>query len=95
MLVEQDFPKPHEINPRVPEDLSEMVMACVRVKRRHAAAEHRGSAEGAGAVREVVQRTCEVATAFRVILSIDDQHDADSAGASSGRATSRGSSPRG
>jgi serine/threonine-protein kinase len=32
MLVDQDFPKPHEINPRVPADLSEMVMACVRVK---------------------------------------------------------------
>ena len=32
MLVDQDFPKPHEINPRVPQDVSEMVMACVRVK---------------------------------------------------------------
>jgi serine/threonine-protein kinase len=31
MLVEQDFLKPHEINPRVPEDLSTVVMACVRV----------------------------------------------------------------
>jgi serine/threonine-protein kinase len=32
MLVDQDYPKPHEINPRVPQDLSEMVMSCVRVK---------------------------------------------------------------
>jgi eukaryotic-like serine/threonine-protein kinase len=32
MLVDQDFPKPHEINPRVPQDVSEMVMSCVRVK---------------------------------------------------------------
>ena len=31
MLVEQGFPKPHEINPHVPEDLSLMVMRCVRV----------------------------------------------------------------
>jgi serine/threonine-protein kinase len=31
MLVAQEFPKPHEINPRVPEDLSLMVMRCVRV----------------------------------------------------------------
>jgi eukaryotic-like serine/threonine-protein kinase len=32
MLVEQDFPKPRDINPNVPEDVSETVMACVRVK---------------------------------------------------------------
>jgi serine/threonine protein kinase len=32
MLVDQDFQKPHEINPHVPEDLSLMVMACVRVQ---------------------------------------------------------------
>lgn len=31
MLVDQDFPKPHEINSSVPEDLSEKVMECVRV----------------------------------------------------------------
>ena len=31
MLVEQAFPKPHEINPHVPEDLSLLVMKCVRV----------------------------------------------------------------
>jgi serine/threonine-protein kinase len=32
MLKEQDFPAPHQINPRVPKDLSEMVMLCVRYK---------------------------------------------------------------
>jgi serine/threonine-protein kinase len=32
MIREQDFPAPHEINPRVPKDLSEMVMLCVRYK---------------------------------------------------------------
>ncbi len=31
VLVDQDFPKPHEINSSVPQDLSEMVMTCVRV----------------------------------------------------------------
>ena len=31
-LADQDYQRPHEINPMVPEDLSEMVMACVRVK---------------------------------------------------------------
>jgi len=31
ILKDQDFPKPHELNPSVPKDLSEMVMACVRV----------------------------------------------------------------
>ena len=33
ILHEQEFPKPHEINPRVPEDLSLMVMSCVQVAR--------------------------------------------------------------
>jgi eukaryotic-like serine/threonine-protein kinase len=31
MLVAQEFDKPHEINPSVPEDLSAKVMECVRV----------------------------------------------------------------
>lgn len=31
MLVEQDFPKPHEINPHVPEELSLTIMRCIRV----------------------------------------------------------------
>ena len=31
ILKEQAFPKPHEINPHVPEDLSLMIMRCVRV----------------------------------------------------------------
>ena len=31
ILKEQAFPKPHEINPAVPEDISLMVMQCVRV----------------------------------------------------------------
>jgi serine/threonine-protein kinase len=31
MLADQDFPKPHEINPLVPEDLSLMIMKCVRI----------------------------------------------------------------
>jgi eukaryotic-like serine/threonine-protein kinase len=32
MLIDQDFPKPHEINSKVPEFLSGLVMACVRVR---------------------------------------------------------------
>lgn len=32
ILEEQDFPKPHEINPAVPQDISQIVMECVRVK---------------------------------------------------------------
>jgi serine/threonine protein kinase len=32
IVTEQKYPKPHEINPMVPTDLSETVMACVRVR---------------------------------------------------------------
>jgi serine/threonine-protein kinase len=32
ILEDQDFPKPHDINPGVPRDLSELVMDCVRVR---------------------------------------------------------------
>jgi eukaryotic-like serine/threonine-protein kinase len=49
ILTEQRFPSPHEINPQVPQELSDLVMQCVEMRRS-------ARPEGMGGVMEVLRK---------------------------------------